>query len=122
MEFVKNFLVGLKISHSTFGPFDFIHFPLHVSDLNYVEEIKGYTVSNHGRAVLVDQRNYTYSVNKKKANRTFWVCSYSYRHKKCKARASTCGNYIMKLSGTHNHEPNNIDKILKSQNDPLKKD
>ena len=100
----------------------FIHFSLHISDLNYVEEIKGYTISTHGRAVLVDQRNYTYNVNRKKANRTFWVCAY--RHKKCMARASTCGNYIMKLSAEHNHEPNPnvVDKILNSEIDPLKKD
>merc|ERR1712150_348712 len=37
-------------------------------DWNYVEEIKGYTVSTHGRAVLVDQRNYTYNVQLKRAN------------------------------------------------------
>ena len=117
MEFVKNFLVGLKISHSTFGLFYFIHFPLHVSDLNYVEEIKGFTVSQYGGAVLVDQRNFTYIKNNTKANRIFWLCP-NYRHpqkdhSKCKARATTCGKYIMKLSETHNHEPKIIDKMLK---------
>ena len=105
-----------------FGLFGFIYFPLHISDLNYVEEIKGYTVSSHGRAVLVDQRNYTYNMQRKKANRTYWICSYA--HKKCKGRASTYENYIMKLGGTHNHEanPNVVDKMLNSEIDPLKKD
>ena len=105
-----------------FGLFGFIYFPLHISDWNYVEEIKGYTVSSHGRAVLVDQRNYTYNMQRKKANRTYWICSYA--HKKCKGRASTYENYIMKLGGTHNHEanPNVVDKMLNSEVDPLKRD
>ena len=103
-------------------PVWFHYFPLHFSDLNYVEEIKGYTVSNHGRAQLVDQRNYTYNVHGKKANRIFWRCSK--KHKKCKGRASTFENYIMKLSGIHNHEPNPnvVNKMLNSNVDPLKKD
>ena len=100
-----------------FGLFVFIYFPLHISDLNYVEEIKGFTVSQYGGAVLVDQRNFTYIKNNTKANRIFWLCP-NYRHpqkdhSKCKARATTCGKYIMKLSGTHNHEPKIIDKMLK---------
>merc|ERR1712223_496341 len=65
-------------------------------DLNYVEEVKGYAVSKNGRALLVDQRNYTYWVERKKGNRMFWRCS-SYKRYKCKGRASTYENYIMKL-------------------------
>ena len=105
-----------------FGLFVFIHFPLNISDLNYVEEVKGYTVSTKGRAVLVDQRNYTYNYERKKGNRTYWQCSYA--HKKCKCRASTYENYIMKLGGIHNHEanPNVVDKMLNSEIDPLNKD
>ena len=103
-----------------FGLFGFIYFPLHISDLNYVEEVKGYTVSMHGRALLVDQRNYTYCKDRKKANRIFWNCTR--RHTKCKGRASTYENYIMKLGGIHNHEPPNIQKMMKCDNDPLKKD
>ena len=85
--------------------------------MNSVEEIKGFTVSQYGGAVLVDQRNFTYIKNNTKANRIFWLCP-NYRHpqkdhSKCKARATTCGKYIMKLSGTHNHEPKIIDKMLK---------
>ena len=109
-------------SHKLHSTFVFIHFPLNISDLNYVEEVKGYALNTHGRAVLVDQRNYTYNYERKKANRTFWICSYA--HKKCKGRASTYENYIMKLGGTHNHEanPNVVDKMLTSEIDPLKKD
>ena len=75
-----------------------------------------------GRAVLVDQRNYTYNYSKKKAIRIYWNCSQN--HNKCKGRASTFGNYIMKLGGIHNHEanPNVVDKMLNSEIDPLKKD
>ena len=87
-----------------------------------MEEIKGYTLNNKGRAILVDQRNYTYNYSRKKANRTFWSCSQN--HNKCKGRASTYGNYIMKLGGSHNHEPNPnvVNKILSSEMDPLNND
>ena len=89
-----------------------LHFDfLHISDLNYVEEVKGYAVSKNGRALLVDQRNYTYWVERKKGNRMFWRCS-SYKRYKCKGRASTYENYIMKLGATHNHEPDMTEKIL----------
>merc|ERR1712218_548164 len=91
-------------------------------DLNYVEEVKGYTVSQFGRALLVDQRNYTYSCERKRANRTFWACTNSW--KKCKGRATTYENYIMSLGGIHNHEanPNVVNKMLNSEIDPLNKD
>ena len=104
-----------------FGLFGFIHFLLNISDLNYVEEVKGYTVSIKGKAVLVDQRNYTYKIERKKANRHFWMCSEA--HNKCKARASTYENYIMRLSGIHNHEanPNVEQNMITSEIDPLKK-
>ena len=87
-----------------------------------MEEIKGYTLNNKGRAILVDQRNYTYNYSRKKANRTFWNCSQN--HNKCKGRASTYGNYIMKLGGTHNHEPNPnvVNKILSSEMGSLNND
>ena len=105
-----------------FGQLIFIYFPLHISDLNYVEEVKGYTVSQFGRALLVDQRNYTYSFERKRANRTFWACTNSW--KKCKGRATTYENYIMSLGGIHNHEanPNVVNKMLNSEVDPLNKD
>ena len=123
---------SIKLFFNFFNPticlFDFILFPLHISDLNYVEEIKGYTISQRNRAVMVDQRNYTYQKNNKKGNRIFWVCSekgHKGLKKGCMARASTSGNYIMKLGGTHNHEvnPNVVDSmLLNSENDPLRKE
>ena len=88
---------------------------IQISDLNYVEEVKGYTVSTKGHAVLVDQRNYTYNLQRKKANRIYWNCSKKLQ--KCKGRASTYGNYIMKLSGIHNHEPNHVGGILETKFD-----
>ena len=88
--------------------------------MNYVEEVKGYTVSTHGHAMLVDQRNYIYNKDRKKGNRIFWTCTQ--KRKKCKGRASTYENYIMKLGGVHNHEPLNVEKMMKCDNDPLKKD
>ena len=66
-----------------------------------------------GRAMLVDQRNYTYLLQKKAAKRIFWKCR-KYR-KMCKARASTCENYIMMLSGVHNHDPDDVE-IVKKEN------
>ena len=79
-----------------------------------MEEIKGYTVSNMGRAMMVDQRNYTYLHHKKAGKRLFWKCR---KYKKmCKARASTCENYIMMLSGVHNHDPE-VPEIVKKENE-----
>jgi len=90
MEFIKLFF------NLTFCQFDFILFPLHISDLNYVEEIKGYTISQRNRAVMVDQRNYTYQKNNKKGNRIFWVCSEK-GHKGLKKRMHGKGIHIWKL-------------------------
>ena len=95
----------------------FTIFFLHISEFNYVEEVKGYTVSTKGHAFLVDQRNFTYMVHKKAGKRIFWRChKYKKRDIMCKARASTCQNYIMHLSGVHNHEPDNVE-IVKTEND-----
>ena len=65
--------------------------------------------------MLVDQRNYTYLLHQKAAKRLFWKCR-KYR-KMCKARASTCENYIMMLSGVHNHDPDEVPEILKKENE-----
>ena len=102
----------------TSSTFVFIYFFLRFSDLNYVEEVKGYSISQLGTAQLVDQRNYIYTRNRKKGNRIFWCCTR--KRNKCKGTASTYENYIMNLGGFHNHEPPNIEKMMKC--DPLKKD
>ena len=90
-------------------------FFFHISEFNYVEEIKGYAVSNHGRAMLVDQRNYTYILHNKSGvkKNLYWKCR-KYR-KMCKAKALTHENYILKLNGEHNHDPE-IPEIVKTDN------
>ena len=80
------------------------------ADFEYLEEVKGYTQSKVGTPLLVDQRNYTYSLNKRSSNGTtiFWGCTHrssNYRLSKCKARATTKNNKITVLSGQHTHEP-----------------
>ena len=35
----------------------------------------------------------------------------------CKARASTCQNYIMNLGGIHNHDPDDVPEMLKTETD-----
>ena len=95
------------------------NFFLHLfSEFNYVEEIKGYTVSNQGRAVLVDQRNFTYLRVNNYGKRINWMCrKYGKWSKLCKARASTYENYIMNLTGVHNHDPDDLPLIMKSLNE-----
>ena len=63
--------------------------------------------------MLVDQRNYTYLHQKKVGKRDYWKCRKN--RKMCKARASTCENYIMMLSGIHNHDPDDVE-IVKKEN------
>ena len=69
-----------------------------------------------GRAILVDQRNFTYLLKHSERSRRFWTCR-KYRKKdiNCKARASTCENYIMSLNGVHNHDPDDVE-IVKTEN------
>ena len=93
-------------------------FFLQISEFNYVEEVKGFTVSHKGGAQLVDQRNFTYSLNKKAGMRIFWKC-HKYRGSSitsCKAGALTYENYILKFNGVHNHDPDNVE-IVKREND-----
>ena len=95
------------------------NFFLHLlSEFNYVEEIKGYTASNQGRAVLVDQRNFTYLRVNNYGKRINWMCrKYGKWSKLCKARASTYENYIMNLTGVHNHDPDDLPLIMKTENE-----
>ena len=95
------------------------NFSLHLfSEFNYVEEIKGYTASNQGRAVLVDQRNFTYLRVNNYGKRINWMCrKYGKWSKLCKARASTYENYIMNLTGVHNHDPDDLPLIMKTENE-----
>ena len=79
----------------------------YVTDLEYLEEVKGFIsgkIREKTEIRLVDQRNYTYGVNKKDFNnKIWWVCTRA--HHQCKSQAITIGNKITKLSGEHSHEP-----------------
>ena len=70
-----------------------------------------------GRAILVDQRNFTYLRTKKDGYRTFWKCRKYRKPAFCKARASTRENYIMNLSGVHNHHPDGVPEMMKTENE-----
>ena len=76
------------------------------SDIKYVEEVKGYCLSQTGNNLLVDQRDYTYYVDQRSesTSRLFWACTKRGKLK-CKARAVTYYDKITKLSGEHIHEP-----------------
>ena len=71
---------------------------------DFVEDAKGFFSSkSNGKIRLVDQRNYTYGVNRKDFNnKIFWNCT----NYQCKARAVTVRNKITKLSGEHFHQSN----------------
>lgn len=72
----------------------------------FIEDVRGYCMSNRGTAMLVDQRNYTYRYNRKSpaTGKTFWICS-SRRTIKCMARVVSVHNKITKITGEHSHPP-----------------
>ena len=114
IDLIKHFVYIFLLSCLLVYNF-FLHL---ISEFNYVEEIKGYTVSNQGRAVLVDQRNFTYLRVNNYGKRINWMCrKYGKWSKLCKARASTYENYIMNLTGIHNHDPDDLPLIMKSENE-----
>ena len=46
----------------------------------------------------------------KEGRREFWTCrKFKKKNINCKARASTMKNYIMKLTGVHNHDPDDVE-------------
>ena len=55
---------------------------------------------------MVDNRNFMYSIEKvsKVHQRTSWKCRSKFLLK-CKARATTIGNCIVKFTNEHNHSP-----------------
>ena len=89
------------------------------SDFDYVEDVKGYTISSHKRPMLVDQRGYTYQISRfsKSSSKAFWRCQRSRSRQiegPCYARAISLHNKITLLSGVHNHNPPEIQKLLLS--------
>ena len=53
---------------------------------------------------LVDQQGFTYRKDRSQSNSTTWRCTLEWKHK-CKARAKTMDNVIVRISTCHNHEP-----------------
>jgi len=92
--------------------FDILFFHPYFPDLEYLEDVKGFISGKKAKVLLVDQRNYTYTLNNKsKDSRRIWWKCYFYKTKFCTARATTFGNKITKLSGEHIHEPDYSDDI-----------
>ena len=93
------------------------------SDFDYVEDVKGYTISSHKRPMLVDQRGYTYQISRfsKNSSKAFWRCQRSRSRQiegPCNARAISLHNKITLLSGVHNHNPPEIQQLLLSDSYP----
>mgnify|MGYP002044325217 CR=1 FL=1 len=93
---------------------------------DYLEEIKGYTKSSKGKAILVDQRDHYYLVNNfsKTSAKAWWRCNM-YLKKKCPVTLISYHNKVIQIKHEHNHEPipphiskNRKDQKYK-QNDPL---
>lgn len=63
--------------------------------------------SRRGRLILFD--NFTYSKKETYGDATYWVCS-KYKMLKCSARAKTCGDALVYISGSHNHAPAIVNK------------
>ena len=76
----------------------------------YLEEAKSLkNDGRNGKLRLIDQRDYTYIVNRKSkdSSKVWWICgNYNNKVNKCNARAISMGTKITKLSGEHSHEPN----------------
>jgi len=93
---------------------------------DYLEEIKGYTKSSKGKAILVDQRDHYYLVNNfsKTSAKAWWRCNM-YLRKKCPVTLISYHNKVIQIKHEHNHEPTppHISKNRKDQkykqNDPL---
>ena len=53
---------------------------------------------------LVDEQGFTYRKDKTNFNSITWRCSLEWKHK-CKARAKTIDDVIVRISTSHNHDP-----------------
>merc|ERR1712008_82650 len=76
---------------------------------NYIEEVKCYTYSKRGFAMMVDQNGYIYSnlcTKTPDPMRTYWRCHlHGTVNGSCKAKAVVYDNKITKKSGIHTHPP-----------------
>ena len=73
---------------------------------DYVERITRTTHSQLGGTVIIDSRNYMYTMDRinKVSQKTVWQCRSKHKTK-CKARAHTFNDLILKFSSDHNHPP-----------------
>ena len=73
---------------------------------DFVEYISRMAHSSQGAAIIVDSRNYEYTKDRtnKASEKSVWKCR-SKRKTKCKARAHTINDLILKFSSDHNHPP-----------------
>ena len=73
--------------------------------------------------MLVDLKGYTYQINRfsKCSSKAFWRCQKSRSRQiegPCNARAISLHNKITLLSGTHNHNPPEIQQLMLSDKCP----
>jgi hypothetical protein len=80
------------------------------SDFDYIEDVKGYAISNRKKPMLVDQRDYVYTTARfsKNSSTVYWRCQKS----GCNARAASLHKKITSLSGRHDHCTPEISIIL----------
>ena len=74
--------------------------------IDFIEEAKGFQQARKGAAMLVDQRDFVYHVNRKSKGpkaQIYWRCAV---RNSCKASLVSVGTKITKFSGQHNHTPN----------------
>jgi len=72
---------------------------------DYDECIPRTTISQMGKPIIIDSRDYEYRVGSKGSKRTGWRCRNF--HKGCKARISTLNEtgHIIRIFGEHDHAP-----------------
>ena len=77
--------------------------PSLISD--FIEYVKTFINSTKGLPVMVDNRDYMYTIEKSNqvTRKTNWKCRSGYLLK-CKARATTIDNRIVKYFNEHNHD------------------
>ena len=70
-------------------------------------EVAQFTTNSYGNPQLLDMAGFVYSKHFVNTNNTIqWRClkrSISEKGKKCTAKATTNGNYIIRFKGTHDH-------------------
>lgn len=72
--------------------------------LDYIEEVKGYKLSQKQQAMLVDQRDFVYRKRScdSRTGRTYWTCR-NLRRNQCKASCVSFDEKIVFFGGDHNH-------------------